>query len=322
MAQTRLAIEWLSEPTPDWRTARDSSTAGPHLGDPWIRYSAALGRTPHFLILRNHQAIDSIGVVYLQKSRRRFWRKPSATLDRLPVSITGDESLEAIEARVDALCDFSTRERWSSLSIESLGGPTPPPDLARRGFVVRDRFEFTIDLRRDDDSRWSEIKQSHRRKIRKAEKAGVTIRDARDPAVELHALQKSTSERRAAQGEQMDYLSEERYRLLCETLGDDATALIAELDAEPVSSMLIAKRGPHSYYLLGGTNERGLAANAASLVFWEASRRLHASGLESLNLGGTPADAADGASPSHGLYRFKLGWGTTPSECRSGTRTR
>ncbi len=318
-----LEIELLQDPTPEWRDARARADAGPHLGDGWIAYRSALGLQPQYVVVRDSaRAIDAVGVVYLAKSRLKIWKRPVASADCLPRPVDGKSDAEYATARALALVTAARRERWQSLAVESFDGPSPPPDLAAAGFAARERFEFTIDLRPDDDERWSSTKQSHRRKIRKAEKAGVTITTATSAAPELHALQKFTSERRRDQGEEMDYLSEERYRLLCDALAaddDSGLAVLGHLDGEPVSAMLIATHGRRAYYLLGGTNARGLEANAASRVFWEATRTLRERGIEFLNLGGVPHDAADPSSPAHGLYRFKIGWGTTPEPCRSGT---
>ncbi|MCA8941282.1 MAG: GNAT family N-acetyltransferase [Planctomycetes bacterium] len=318
MKPASLSIDIETQPSRNWRDARDRSDGGPHLGDPWIEYQSAIGHTPRYLTLRVDGETDAVGVAYLSRSRLRFWRAPAARLDVLPTCVDATPRTTADE-RAAAIVELARREGWGSLAIESLGGPTPPPDLARLGFTVRDRFEFTIDLEPDDETRWQAIKSSHRRKIRKAEKSGVQVQDADDPAACLHQLQTFTAERRRAQGESMDCPPLARYRLLCDTLGDDGTTLVGLIDGQVVSAMLVARRGRHTYYLNGGTNDAGLAANAASSVFWEATRKLHADGAATLNLGGTPADAADPGSPAHGLYRFKLGWGTTPAACRSGT---
>ena len=118
----------------------------------------------------------------------------------------------------------------------------------------------------------------------------------------------------------MDCPRDEQYGIMARTLFPSGARLfLGRLEGEVVSSILVCTSGSQAYYFLGGTNARGLAANAATLVMWEISCRLYESGFEVLNLGGVPARATDPDSAEHGLFRFKDGWGAAQVPCRSGT---
>ena len=321
VASRELSIEAESRASETWCRARDEVRPGVHGSKQWISYRAASGHRPLYLLLREEDTVVGVGVAFTQRPRLRPWIRPRARLDRLPWCL--DSSGADPDRVAAALVNLARARRWAELQIHSFDGPSPPPDLAALDCPVQERFEFLVDLRVSDEERSAAAKSSHRRKVRQAERAGVTVEEETDSASLslLRTLQEHTQQRRGERGEEMGLPDAAQFeRLRRELVAPGAgRLLVGRIEGEPVSAVLLGVNEGQAYYLMGGTNERGLASNAATLVMWTACRTLHGEGFHTLNLGGVPARAAEPNSVEHGLYRFKAGFGGTMIPCRSGT---
>ena len=74
------------------------------------------------------------------------------------------------------------------------------------------------------------------------------------------------------------------------------------------------------YYLHGGSSSKGFELGASYLLFWEIIQDLKYNHFNLFNLGGVPKEAENGESLSHGLFRFKRGFGTRIIACMGGTK--
>jgi hypothetical protein len=346
------------EADPGWRAARDAAGAGPHLGDPWIAYRVAQGSRPVYLTIDGEESGPggtsgrgeplAIGVGFLRRPRFKPWVRGRVVLDLLPVATASGRarapaSTESATAIARASIELAQRAGWEALEIESFDGPSPPPDLAALGCATRPRYEFLLDLSPPMETRFAALKSSHRRKVRDAEKSGVTFADETSAAsVELlRELQGHTKERRADRGEEMHVPDAEQYRRLAESFvaGGGARLFVGRKEGRPMSVILCgvssgaapsstgtpaagALRSGRAYYFMGGTTPEGFECNAATLVLWRASVALADLGVATFNLGGVPREAEQEGHAQHGLFRFKEGFGPTRVDCCSGTWTR
>lgn len=315
-ADTRLTSEWAR--------ARAVADVGPHLGDCWIAYRRALGYRARYLLVRMTRtgSAVAVGIMYEKRSLRRPWARKEVLLDRAPWSLLPEVDPTAVVA---LLVEQASAQRWARFSLGSFDGPTPAADLDSMGFSVRERYEFVLDLSRSERQLWSAMKPSHRRKIRKAEKAGVTIADE-SPARALdlvRRMQLLTSERRTARGEHMERTNSAKFRKMARTLfsENDFSVFVARLSGRPVSAILVGTGESRAYYVMGGSNGDGLAANASSAMMWHVARQLAERGVRLFNLGGVRRESERPGSAEHGLYRFKRGFGGETLLCRSGTKT-
>jgi hypothetical protein len=311
----------LSEQAPvPWQSLVARVGAGVHLSPAWIRYRTALGTPPRYVLLQSSAGTPlAAGVVYLRKPRFRPWVRPSGFADRAP---WGEPSAGLDPTAIGAaMADLARQQRWSELVLDSFDGPIPAGDLQASGFSVTERWEFLVDLLPNEEERMAVLKGSLRRKIRKAIKAGVEVRteSGLEAVRRLQALQGHTQERRRQRGEAMSCPGDEQYRILSREFVDQGGGrlVVGVLHGQPVTSILLGEHQQRAYYLMGGSNAEGLAANSASLVMWRATQMLHEEGFQVLNLGGVPHAAEAAGHPEHGLYRFKSSF-ADPVLCRSG----
>lgn len=323
-----LRLELRAVRNAEWEAARARALPLPHFGDGWLAYRTAQGYQPRFLLAHDASADDrlvAIGVGWWKRPRFRPWRRGELRLDRLPIALDGaaGDGAATADALARALVAAAPIARIRRIELESFDGPFAPPDLAAAGFAPRERLEFLLDLTGDEAARFGRLKASHRRKVRSAEKAGVTVADetGKTRLELLRALQGGTQERRADRGEEMELPDPQQYARLEASFvaGGGGRLIVGRLHGEPVSAVLCAHERSRAYYLMGGTSPAGFECNAATLVLWRAACLLQERGVAELNLGGVPGGAEAEGHAQHGLWRFKDGFEPRRVECRSGT---
>ncbi len=310
-----------------WRAARERADAGPQLGDGWLAYREAQGLKPAFLTIEHEPGrVVAVGVAWQKRPRFRPWVRTAVQLDLLPIVVPMTDAAANATAIARAVVALAQERGFGSLEIESFDGPSPPPDLAALGCTIRERSEFLLDLTAAAETRFAALKSSHRRKVRDAEKSGITVADETGTTKLdlLRELQGHTQERRAGRGEEMHLPDAEQYRRLDASFiaGGGGRLIVGRKEGTPLSAVLCGIERGRAYYLMGGTSPAGFECNAATLVLWRASVLLAERGARVLNLGGVPREAATEGDPAHGLFRFKEGFGATRVDCRSGTWSR
>jgi hypothetical protein len=312
----------------EWEAARAAAPALPHFSDGWCAYREAQGYVARWLLARvvgdGTRRPAAVGVAWLKRPRFRPWQRGEWRLDRLPAASSAEGATETAPAALAAaLVAAAPAHRIGRIELESFDGPSPPPDLSALRFTPRERLEFLLPLVGDEPSRFARLKSSHRRKVRAAEKAEVSVADetGRTDLSLLRALQGGTQERRADRGEEMELPDPRQYARLAATLlaRRGGRFFVGRLAGEPVSAVLCGVERNRAYYLMGGTTPAGFECNAATLVLWRAACRLASEGVTELNLGGVPNGAGQESHPQHGLLRFKEGFEPTRIHCMSGT---
>ena len=320
-----VQISSTNEPTSAWRDARDATAHGPHLSDGWIAYRRLRGSRPSYLLVHDGERTLGVGVAYVERSRRAFWRRARCSLDRLPWCGEPTDPGASATIAAQALVDWARAQGFASLTISSFDGPSPSADFEQLGFRTEERLEFVLDLGPTEDELLAGMKGSHRRKLRKALATGLRVDlAAHSELSRIASLQQHTSTRRSERGEQMEVVDPEQLEAMRKSLlaAGDAFLLLGHLGERVVSAALVGTGSGGSYYLLGGTDAEGLRHNAATAVLWRAVTLARERGAHWFNFGGVPASAADPAAMEHGLFRFKEGWGADRRSCRSGTWTR
>jgi lipid II:glycine glycyltransferase (peptidoglycan interpeptide bridge formation enzyme) len=176
------------------------------------------------------------------------------------------------------------------------------------------RHTFVLDLARDEPALLAGM-DGAARKIRKAEREGVEVTDARSFAdVEAyHRLSCETADRirtRARFTElPLAFFADVWRRMIP---AGQARLFLARHAGHLIAGTLFLIHGDTMLYYQGAsTRDRAeTLRQAPAACFWAAIRAARAGGLARFDLGGcTPT--ADPADPRHGVYEFKKKWGGT-----------
>ena len=151
----------------------------------------------------------------------------------------------------------------------------------------------TIAWRLEQDDLEAGMHLNHRRAVRKARNAGVTVRAA-EGVGEFVPLYEQTMRRAGASA--FYFFPSEYWQAL------ERTVLVrfdAELEGEPVASALCLAAPPWLHYHLGASSDEGRRIGAMTLLFLEAATWARERGYERFHLGGGVGGAEDS------LHEFK-----------------
>jgi len=170
---------------------------------------------------------------------------------------------------------------------------------------VQFRNTINIDLTRDEEEILMAMSGNTRRKVRTAEKKGVTIREASlDDLPILYDLYKVTGERDAFLTRPFEY-----YKLAWQTFmeADLAHALIAEFEGKPIAHVILFHFGQKCWYFYGASSneERNRMPNYA--LQWEAMKWSKNHGYTIYDMWGAPDEFIE-TDRMWGVYEFKRGF--------------
>lgn len=318
---TDLVVEALSGvPGPEW-DARVAALGGYAFHSrAYALASGDLGEEPMFLVLRRGERPAGFAVALRLRTRVRplGWARDVLRVPSPPVL---EEDVSRTQA-LGALAAFAARHRMAQLEVNAYGDSHPEHvalvDVARVRWSPR--LDYRVALGADFESTVARMGATHRRHIRRAMDIPFTFeeRSDREGARLMHAVHLETFARRRAlgQSESRAWSAAEFHRRMDAYIERGVVRFhFTRLDGEIVSAIGTMSFGRTSYYLVGGTTRAGFERNAAYAMFAHTMRRLIAEGVTEFSLGGTGAGAADDASPEHGLYRFKKGYGARVCDC-------
>jgi hypothetical protein len=251
---------------------------------------------------------------------------PTSRLGRVASQVL----IESPPATVRQAADFVTSlDRWArapgrsviecqlgSFDARSQWGPRNPPGLIRRCeflFPPRDPLEVLRAMRKGTRS-----------SIKRGERLGVEVRigQSSQDLLDFARLYETTA-RRLTQTKgvrPMGQPPEARAAALAILVERNAGRLyLASLDGDPVAACFFGVWNGSAYYLQNGADDRARDSGAVHLVLYRAIGDFMVQGFSRVNLGGVPAESITESSIDHGLYKFKLGLGTEPFACFSGS---
>ena len=170
---------------------------------------------------------------------------------------------------------------------------------------VQFRNTLNIDLRRSEDEILATFSGNTRRKVRAAEKKGVTIRSASETDLPLlYQLYQETGERDAFLIRPFDYYQRAWRDFMCAGL---AHALIGEYNGKAISHLILFHFGQKCWYFYGASSneERNRMPNYA--LQWEAIKWAKARGYAIYDMWGAP-NVFDESDTLWGVYQFKRGF--------------
>ncbi|MDX2078757.1 MAG: peptidoglycan bridge formation glycyltransferase FemA/FemB family protein [bacterium] len=170
---------------------------------------------------------------------------------------------------------------------------------------VQFRNTLTIDLSRDEETLLAEMSQNTRRKIRTAEKKGVTIKHATlDDLPILYDLYRITGERDQFLTRPPAYYERAWRDFMVAGL---AHALIAYDGDVPIAHVILFHFGRKCWYFYGASANIARDKMPNYLLQWEAMRWAKSHGYAIYDMWGAPNDFIE-TDRLWGVYQFKQGF--------------
>lgn len=157
-----------------------------------------------------------------------------------------------------------------------------------------------LEVPRDENIFFSQLKSSVRRAIRKAEKSGVRVEISRDfdTVREFYQLHCKTRKRHGAPPQPLSFFRNIHKHVLAKGLGE---VILARWKKTPLAGAIFFNDGRSVIYKFGASDEAFQDLRGNNLVFWEAIRWFSRRGIKKMDFGRTSLH-------NEGLRRFKLGW--------------
>ena len=173
--------------------------------------------------------------------------------------------------------------------------------LILNGFILLPQQKKTIilNLSREEATIRSNFHQKWRNCLSKSEKAGVTVRAGKDPAIFqefIPLFSKLITEKNFSVDLDIDFYSSVQ-RVAVE--GEKFFVMLAEKDGEVIAGHVASILGDTCVYLLGASSNTGRKMNAAYLLQWKAIQLGKAEGCRWYDLGGIEPEG------NPGVYKFK-----------------
>lgn len=217
------------------------------------------------------------------------------------------------------LKDFCAEMGVQRLRINTLA--SPPTSIPTAGIEVsrRQRREFILTIANDEYRK--QFSSNHKRNIKRAIKAGLTIRRQADArASETHGqMMIASMNRRMERGEPTNLDTD--LQMIKRLLETGSGTIFQAFEGEQVlSSILLLLAESGAYYHSAGTTADGMSKGASAFLVDGIAKSLNADGFTQFNLGGTGAG-------QEGLARFKSGFGARIVELEAaefylGSKTR
>jgi len=170
---------------------------------------------------------------------------------------------------------------------------------------VQFRNTITVDLTRSEDELLAAMSQNTRRKVRTAEKKGVTVRAGTLADLPtLYELYRMTGERDHFLIRPPDY-----YKLAWQSFMEAGLAqpLIAEADSKAIAHVILFHFGKTCWYIYGASSNEERDRMPNYLLQWEAMRWAKAQGCTTYDMWGAPNEFTESDS-MWGVYEFKRGF--------------
>jgi len=198
------------------------------------------------------------------------------------------------------LAAFGRQRRWDYVELRG-GGEGVDAAVPTDEFFVHD-----LRLESQEDRQFSNIRESHRRNIRKAQQSGVEVHrpgtvDALEAYYTLHCL---TRRSHGLPPQPLRFFRSIQKNVLDRGHG---FVLLGRFEDKWIAGAVYIQFGHKAIYKYGASDRSFQHVRANNLVMWEAIRRFGSTGCKELSFGRTDFD-------DQGLLQFKRGWG--PEERR------
>lgn len=212
------------------------------------------------------------------------------------------EEDEDLQVLVKALEAESLKRKWRYVEMRPLemldtGNPLVHP--------ISTYTLHQLDLRPDLDTLFANFhKNSVQRKIRRAEKEGLTYQEGSNESMldVFYQILLITRQRHKVPPQPKKW-----FRALIDCFGQDLKIRLVSKDGRPVAGMLTIRYKDTLVYKYGGSDARFNRFGGMHHLYWQSIQDAKNSGLRTFDLGRTDAD-------QDGLITFKGRWGATRSK--------
>ncbi len=256
------------------------------------------------------RSIGPLKVMYVSKGPALPYDNPSIHAEVLDHLQNLSRQQRAIWLKIDPDVIAATGLPGDSDDALSPTGQAFTQALNSRGWrfspdQVQFRNTICIDMTPDEDTLLAQMSQNTRRKVRTAEKKGVTVRGATlaDLPI-LYDLYRVTGERDHFLIRPPSY-----YELAWRSFMEAglAHALIAEFESKPIAHVMLFHFGRKCWYFYGASSNEERERMPNYMLQWEAMRWAKAQGYAVYDMWGAP-DVFDARDPMWGVYEFKRGF--------------
>jgi lipid II:glycine glycyltransferase (peptidoglycan interpeptide bridge formation enzyme) len=256
------------------------------------------------------RSIGPLRVMYVSKGPALLYDDPAICANVLDTLQNLARQQRAIWLKIDPDVIAATGVPGEADDMPSPTGLAFTQALQARGWrfsadQVQFRNTITIDLSPDEDTLLAQMSQNARRKVRTAEKKGVTVRGATvDDLPILYDLYRVTGARDHFLIRPPAY-----YELAWRSFMDAglAHALIAEFEGRPIAHVILFHFGRKCWYFYGASSNDERERMPNYLLQWEAMRWAKSQGYAVYDLWGAP-NLFDESDPLWGVYEFKKGF--------------
>jgi len=250
-------------------------------------------------------------VLYVPKGPLCNWEDSSIRRQVLDDLVYLSKEQGAIFIKIDPDVRIGTGISGQPEEKDDALGQAVVADLYKNGWhfsseQIQFRNTIIIDLKPNLNEILSAMKQKTRYNIRLAERKGVTIRLGKP--TDLPLLYRMYAETSTRDG--FVIREEEYYQSIWSTFiqGRMADVLIAEIEGEMISALVLFHFASKAWYLYGMSNPVHREKMPNHLLQWEAIKRAKAEGCTAYDLWGAP-DVFNEDDSLWGVYRFKDGFG-------------
>jgi len=281
----------------------------------WGEIKRQTGWWAHRLLFTRQGAV----VAAAQVLTRRLGRAPLA-VQYAPKGPALDYADPVLTVQVlAALEDYARRSRAIFIKMD----PDVPDDtprgraildlLRQRGWQAAEQVQFKntalLDLSAGEEAVLAGFKQKWRYNVRLAGRKGVTVR--RGSTADLETFYRLYAETGARDGFLIRPLAYYRdaWQTLLNAQGQvGGGLLLADVGAETVAGLFIARFARTAWYLYGASSSQQREAMPNHLLQWEAMRWAIAQGCTTYDLWGAPTEMVE-SDALWGVWRFKEGFG-------------
>lgn len=295
---TRCEIAWNVHTPAEWEALFARARRSNLLQSPaYVRAVCPLqGQTARYGLIRIGG--KEAGIVQIQEAGIMRNAIHAVILDRGPLWFDGFGNARDIDAFFAAFARQFPRRPGRMRRVIPEIPDAPPLSAIMRQHGYRRRPEpgygtVWVDLRPDRETLHSSLSAPWRNKLRKAEKAGLTVeRDETQKSFEW-LLGRYISDKA---GRGYDGPAPRTLRALAATFGGSGrmVTMRAFRDGEPVAGILLFLHGTGATWQTGWSSEQGKKTAAHNLLLWDAMTYLKDKGIHDFDLGGVNDATAQG----------------------------